>query len=148
MPRTVTVRVSVVVGLVLLVAGTGTAYVGLQDAQADCSNAVGVSLSPVEDDASAVREFSSLPRDQRAVFLLALEPDDTGSFSTTNDELRPAIRELPASVAYKGTVYQRSMGHADCVPFSLALFAGAGVAILGALTLFGAGLGSAARSGE
>ena len=141
-PRTVTLRLSVVIGLVLLIVGGGVFGYGVHVNATSCpvgENSVhSLSLESGASGDSQITNVSTLPHDQQGVFLLAL---DSGRFTTTTNQLFEPIHDLPA-VRYDGTVYQPSVSVGDCFGSGggQAWYGGIALAGLGALTLLGAGI--------
>lgn len=138
MARTVTVRLSVLAA-VLLVSVGGTLYaVGTQEPRPEEPSVSGVSVSPAGSEDVAATNVSELPREQRGVFLLAVEPGDFGSYHTDDERIAAAMERLPDHVRYEDTVYDvtEASGHADTVSLPLKEWAGMGIAAIGVLVLF------------
>ncbi|MFB6121426.1 MAG: hypothetical protein ABEJ68_09955 [Halobacteriaceae archaeon] len=143
MPNTITLRRSVALGLLLLVVGGGVyGYAAHQEALR--ANEAGIAVEPVETTEPATNA-SALPRDQRALFLLAVTPGETNYFVTPDDRLQAAADDIPERVGYEGVTYDVQRTHSDSLGGALSSLVGIVVTGLGALTLLGAGLGSAAR---
>ncbi|NIC00983.1 hypothetical protein [Halobacterium sp. R2-5] len=73
------------------------------------------------------------------MFLLAIDPGEFGSFSTTDTELKAASDGLPDAVRYDGTVYEIRDGvggGADHVYLPLKEWAGIALVGLGAVLFF------------
>ncbi|WP_435098090.1 hypothetical protein [Halarchaeum sp. P4] len=143
MAPTVTIRVSVVIGIVLLVAGGGLYGYGAYDS-ATIDREAGIDVTPTSQPNTTATNFSDLPREQRALFLLAVEPGQDGQFMITDEELQDLASELPYSVRYNGTVYDVSGAHVDVVSSLFQPF-GILVAVIGAVVLLGAAVSSIFR---
>ncbi|QLC32896.1 hypothetical protein EFA46_001265 [Halarchaeum sp. CBA1220] len=140
MAATITIRISIVIGIALLVVGGGIYGYGAYDS-ATIDREAGIDVTPTFQTNTTATDFSDLPREQRALFLLAVEPGQDGRFMTTDEELQELISELPYSIRYDSTIYDVSRVHVDVVsslfqPFGI-LVTGIGGAVL---------LGAAARS--
>ncbi|MFB6072607.1 MAG: hypothetical protein ABEJ88_06530 [Halobacterium sp.] len=147
MPRTVTVRASTLVALALVVAGGTTFVVAAQQSPAPTPEPAGFSVSPTDDNAGTAVNASALPRVQRAVFLLAVDPGSYGAYYTSDEQQRTAIRSLPDAVRYDGVVYDvgEATGHPDTVPLPLREWAGLARSVLGVFVFLGAQFAEAAR---
>lgn len=145
MPRTVTVRVSVVVGIVLLVAGIGMYGYGTYETATSCPSLSGIDVQPARSVDQTVTDFSDLPRDQRALFLFAVNPGGAGSFTTTDEQLRAVADELPEHIRYNGTVYSVWDAHIDCIDATVTRPLGILLTAIGAVTLLGIGLTTVVR---
>jgi len=143
MTSTVTVRVSIVIGLILLILGTGIfGYSAYETANNSCVNKSGFDIERSEQVGENVTNFSELPREQRALILLAFEEENkSSSFSTTDDTLQSVIGDLPPKVKYQGTIYTVTPTVTDCASANIFLdLSGIFVTAVGALTLLGVGL--------
>jgi hypothetical protein len=137
MPRTVTVSVSVLLALALVVVGATVFAVGASQPDPEPPDVESVSVSPTAGPAATVVNATDLPRVQRAVFLLAVEPGESESFYTTDDTEQAAIQRLPDAVRYDGVVYdvnEGGGGTGDTLSLPLVELTGAAVAGIG---LFG-----------
>ncbi|QLC35644.1 hypothetical protein EFA46_015395 (plasmid) [Halarchaeum sp. CBA1220] len=136
MAATITVRISIVIGVALLVAGGGIYGYGAYDS-ATIDRKAGIDVAPTSQTNTTATDFSDLPREQQALFLLAVEPGQDGRFMTTDEELQERISELPYSVRYNSTIYDVSRVHVDVAsslfqPFGMFVTGIGGVVLLGA----------------
>lgn len=148
MSRTVTVRVSVLLALALVLVGATVYGVAASQPDPEPPDVEGVSVSPTDRESPSAVNASDLPRVQRAVFLLAVDPgEDFGSLYTADEREQAAVRGLPDAVRYDGVVYEvhEAAGGADTVSLPLVEWAGAAVAGVGMLGLVAAGLRGSAR---
>lgn len=137
MPRTITVRVSVVLGLVLLIVGSGIFAYGAYEGAAH-TGGKGISLDPLSStDTEAEATVSGMPPDQQGLFLLAVS-SETGIFTTTNEQLQATISEMPETVRYEGDVYQVLQVVIDGAPGAGLQATGIGLGAAGILILAGA----------
>ncbi|MCD2205273.1 hypothetical protein [Halobacterium sp. KA-6] len=144
MARTVTVRLSVVVGVVLLVAGGGFYGYGAYDA-ATYDREAGIDVAPTSTANATATNFSDLPREQQALFLLAVEPGQDSYYMTTDEGLQELASEIPSRVRYDTTIYDVSGTHTDAVVGMYTIPFGMLIAAIGSVTLLGAGATSILR---
>ena len=137
MRRTITIRLSVVVGVILLAAGGGFYGYGAYDT-ATLDREAGIDVSPVVGSGIDATDASALPRGQHALFLLAVEPGQDSHYLTTDETLREFGSQIPTHVRYNGSVYEVSNAHSDSVRGNVTQVFGILVAALGAALLLGA----------
>ncbi|WP_336035539.1 hypothetical protein [Halobacterium yunchengense] len=144
MPKTVAVRVSVVVGALLLVVGGGIYAYGAYDA-ATYDREAGIDVEPAPDADGTATNVSDLPRDQQALFLLAVDPGEFGGYETPDEHLQGVASEIPNRVRYDEETYEVGTSHSDAVVGALPQLLGAVVAAAGGATLLGAAAASVLR---
>lgn len=145
MPRTITVRVSIVLGLGLLMIGSGVFAYGAYEGAAH-TGGKGINVDPLASstDTEADATISAMPPDQRGLFLLAVS-SETGMFTTTSEQLQATISEMPDTVRYEGDVYQVLQVVIDGAPGADLQVTGIGLVAVGILTLAGAVVSSVMR---
>lgn len=138
MVTTVTIRLSVAVGLILLVAGGGLYGYGAYDA-ATYDREAGIDVAPTSEANATATNFSDLPGEQQALFLLAVEPGQDSYYMTTDEELQELASEMPFRVRYDTTIYDVSGTHTDAVVGVFTIPIGMLLSAIGGVTLLGAG---------
>lgn len=144
MATTVTIRLSVVVGVVLLIAGGGLYGLGAYD-KATYDREAGIDVAPTAEANATATNFSDLPREQQALFLLVVEPGQDSYYMTTDEELQEIESEMPSHVRYNTTIYDVSNTHTDAVVGMFKTPIGILLAAIGSVTLLGAGATSILR---
>lgn len=134
MARTVTIRVWTLLALILVSSGGTLFAVGMQESEPYRPDVESIAVVPANGEPASVVNSSALPRKQRGVFLLAVEPAGFDEFHTTDPKLKAALNELPDAVRYNGTVYEiheNPGGGADYVTYPIKEWAGSVLVVIG-----------------